>query len=114
MPIPILKADAEKISFIRNEAAKSDSVLVVDFTDAAQSTKTYDDYAALLESRTADQLRYLGHQIPDDPGLSGGETRRYPPRRAPEARHDFLRDLRGVAMLARVAHRSWLTVAHRL
>lgn len=60
LPVPILKADSRKISFIRNEAASSDAVLVVDFTDVAQSTKTYDDYAALLESRAADQLRYLG------------------------------------------------------
>ena len=67
----------------------------------------------LRRAGAADQFRHLADQVPDDPGLGGGEPGGHPPRRAPEARHDFLRDLRGDGMVARAAHRSWLTVAHR-
>jgi hypothetical protein len=59
IPIPILTAPAEKVKEIRNTAAKSDLV-VVDFTDCAQKTRTYDDYASLLEAATDSDIAYLG------------------------------------------------------
>jgi hypothetical protein len=62
VPIPILTADAETVKQIRNKAASDESgeLLVVDFTDCAQRTKTYDDYARLLEAAGDDELVYLG------------------------------------------------------
>lgn len=62
VPIPILTASAETVKQIRNTAASDDNseLLVVDFTDRAQRTKTYDDYARLLEAAGDDDLGYLG------------------------------------------------------
>lgn len=62
MPIPILTAAAEQVKQIRNSAVRDsgDELLVVDFTDCAQRTRTYDDYAELLEQATDDGITYLG------------------------------------------------------
>lgn len=62
MPIPILTADAGLVKEIRNKAANDadGELVVVDFTDRAQRTKTYDDYARLLEVASDADLRYLG------------------------------------------------------
>lgn len=62
VPIPILTADAETVKQIRNKAASDENseLLVVDFTACAQRTKTYDDYARLLEAAGDDELVYLG------------------------------------------------------
>ncbi|HEV8555485.1 MAG TPA: DUF2000 domain-containing protein [Actinophytocola sp.] len=62
VPIPILTASAATVKQIRNTAASDDNseLLVVDFTDCAQRTKTYDDYARLLEAAGDDDLGYLG------------------------------------------------------
>ena len=60
-PIPILTADSAIVKDIRNRAIREhDNLLVVDFTDCAQRTRTYDDYARLLEAATDKQLRYIG------------------------------------------------------
>jgi hypothetical protein len=62
VPIPILVADAETVRQIRSRAAAQagDGMLVVDFTDCAQRTRTYDDYARLLEAAAEDDITYLG------------------------------------------------------
>ena len=60
LPFPILKARAEQITAIRLRASEMDSLFVVDFTDTAQSTKTYEDYTAKLAALLAEELRYLG------------------------------------------------------
>lgn len=62
VPIPILTADATTIKAIRNKAAADETgdLVVVDFTDCAQRTTTYDDYAKLLEAADNADLHYLG------------------------------------------------------
>jgi hypothetical protein len=62
VPIPILVADARTVKEIRRRAAAQDDagLLVVDFTDCAQRTRTYDDYARLLEAAAEDDITYLG------------------------------------------------------
>jgi hypothetical protein len=62
VPIPILTADFETVKQIRNKAVSTEGgeLLVVDFTDCAQRTKTYDDYAQLLENTGDEEMIYLG------------------------------------------------------
>jgi hypothetical protein len=60
IPIPILKAHADQLRQIRLQAAELDGLLVVDFTDAAQTTTTYDDYTEKIAGVPTDRLEYLG------------------------------------------------------
>jgi hypothetical protein len=62
VPIPILVADAATVKQIRSRAvAEADArLLVIDFTDCAQRTRTYEDYAQLLEAAGEDDITYLG------------------------------------------------------
>ncbi len=62
VPIPILKADRERIREIRMacNAPEMAELVVVDFCDAAQRTKTYADYERELASTPAGELAYLG------------------------------------------------------
>jgi hypothetical protein len=61
VPLPILTADANAVKTIRNRAVhEHDELLVVDFTDCAQHTRTYDDYAHLLEAAHDETITYLG------------------------------------------------------
>ena len=61
VPIPILVADQDTLRQIRDRAAQGDTGLfLVDFTDCAQRTTTYEDYSRLLESTLASDLDYLG------------------------------------------------------
>jgi hypothetical protein len=57
-PVPVLKARAEILSSIRDQAV-SLGLFVVDFSDAAQQTRTYTDYTALIGTRKTDELTYL-------------------------------------------------------
>ena len=66
IPIPILKADAETIGDIRGRAAQDESVLVVDLTDPAQTSKTYEEYKAKMAAATSEDLRYLGLALHGD------------------------------------------------
>lgn len=63
IPIPILKAKEDVISHIRTQANDGSDLLVVDFTNAAQTTTTYDDYRAKISSMAPEDLRYLGIAI---------------------------------------------------
>lgn len=62
MPIPILTTTAEGLREIRERAMAelSRGLRLVDFTDAAQRTRTYDDYTEQLASTAEPELRYLG------------------------------------------------------
>jgi hypothetical protein len=60
VPIPILTATAERLKDIRDRAAGDDELLVVDFTDSAQRSRTYDDYAELLRDARGETIAYLG------------------------------------------------------
>jgi hypothetical protein len=60
IPVPILKGDAAIIKGIREKASASSDLFVVDITDAAQTTTTYDAYETKLQSATGQDLCYLG------------------------------------------------------
>lgn len=60
MPIPILRAQADQVRQIRLQCAESNGLLVVDFTDAAQTTTTYDDYTQKIAGVPTEELEYLG------------------------------------------------------
>ncbi len=63
-PLPILKSNSTELMLIRTKAKKCENeLLVVDITDAAQSTKNYQDYEEKLKSKTSDQLVILGLAI---------------------------------------------------
>jgi len=60
-PIPILAADNSRLSEIREAVRQYEPELtVVDFTDVAQMTKTYDDYSNRLSNTPVVDLKYLG------------------------------------------------------
>src|SRR6266849_4827826 len=61
-PIPILRGTKETIRSIRRQLYDSNykDVFVVDFCNAAQSTKNYDDYSRKLTETPIDDLVFLG------------------------------------------------------
>ncbi len=59
VPIPALKASGEALRDLRRRAEDED-LLVVDFTDAAQTSKTYADYERKIAVISTEQLNYLG------------------------------------------------------
>ncbi len=60
-PLPILKTTEEQLKQIRKQASDmSSDLLVVDITDAAQTTKNYADYEEKLKSKKSEELRLLG------------------------------------------------------
>jgi hypothetical protein len=60
LPIPILKADGEKLKRLWLHARERDDVFVVDFTDVAQTSHVYADYTQKIAALPAEQLHYLG------------------------------------------------------
>lgn len=58
--LPILKTNKENLTNICEKAKKMENITVVDFSDVAQRTKTYEDYAQQLKNTKAEDLRYLG------------------------------------------------------
>ncbi|MBP9691583.1 DUF2000 domain-containing protein [Candidatus Woesebacteria bacterium] len=58
--LPILKTEKANLTIIRKKAQSIEGVLVVDFCDVAQRTKTYEDYASQLETTQSEDLMYLG------------------------------------------------------
>lgn len=60
LPFPILKAQAEQIKALRLRAGEANDLFIVDFTDAAQSSRAYEDYTAKLGAMPAEEIRYLG------------------------------------------------------
>lgn len=61
-PVPILKGNVESIKEVRNkiyDSAFSD-LLCVDFSDVAQSCKTYDEFIEKMKNVASEDLRYLG------------------------------------------------------
>jgi hypothetical protein len=60
VPMPILTADTATIRSIRDASVAGDGLFVVDFTNCAQRTRTYGDYAEQLEASTGDAIVYLG------------------------------------------------------
>ncbi|SDZ31444.1 hypothetical protein SAMN05421736_109159 [Evansella caseinilytica] len=62
MPIPILKGSDDEMKKIRNKIVNGEfsELLVVDFSHAAQTTKTYQEYTEKIASTSAADLVYLG------------------------------------------------------
>lgn len=61
VPIPILSADQDTLRTTRMRARNEFAdVCVVDFTDVAQRTGSYEEYARALEASSEEQLTYLG------------------------------------------------------
>lgn len=61
-PIPILKGDASIIKDLREKlyAEEFSDVLVVDFSNAAQTTKDYGEYTEKIATFSGNDLEYLG------------------------------------------------------
>lgn len=61
-PIPILKGDSLTIKNLREKGYYDEfsDLLVVDFSNAAQTTKNYAEYTEKIASCTANDLEYLG------------------------------------------------------
>lgn len=65
IPLPILKASAEKVRELRNRLydAEFDELTVVDFSDLAQSCKEYEDYIEKMKGTSDTDLSYWGIAI---------------------------------------------------
>lgn len=61
-PVPILKGNTNGIKEIRRKlyAEAFSDVLCVDFSDVAQSCKTYDDFIEKMKGAASEDLNYLG------------------------------------------------------
>lgn len=61
-PIPILKGDSIKIKELRNKLYSEEfsDLLIVDFSNAAQLTKNYEEYTQKIATFSANDLEYLG------------------------------------------------------
>lgn len=60
LPIPILKAQGAVIKTIRQQATVKNNLFVVDFSDIAQRSKTYQDYTQQMAAQTSPHIEYLG------------------------------------------------------
>ena len=60
IPIPVLKADEEAIRDVRSRASGIEGLLVVDVTEMAQSSRTYEEYRDRMALAQGDELGYLG------------------------------------------------------
>lgn len=70
IPIPILVSDSEKIRAIRSAAIDSGGeIMLIDFTDCAQRTRTYDEYTRLLGDTTDSNIQYIGIALYGPPKL---------------------------------------------
>jgi hypothetical protein len=59
-PIPILTADAEGLRVIVAKASADPELFLVDFTEAAQAARDYDDYTASMVAAGSDEHVYVG------------------------------------------------------
>ena len=60
IPIPVLKADEEAIRNVRSRASGVEGLLVVDVTETAQSSRTYEEYEDRMALTDGNGLGYLG------------------------------------------------------
>ncbi|MDO4275013.1 MAG: DUF2000 domain-containing protein [Eubacteriales bacterium] len=62
IPVPVLKADREKIKEIRERLYQPgfENLIVVDFSDVAQSCNVYDDYIQKAASVEENNFTYFG------------------------------------------------------
>ena len=64
-PVPILKGNAESMKAIREKLYEPDfsDLTVVDFSDLAQSCKTYDEFIGKMKAVSEVDLNYFGIAI---------------------------------------------------
>lgn len=64
-PVPILKANSDKINELRQKlfGEEFSDVSVIDFSNVAQETYTYDDYLACMQKSGNSDLVYYGIAI---------------------------------------------------
>lgn len=64
-PIPILKGDTQKIKDLREQLYEDEckDLLVIDFSNAAQTTKNYEEYTKKISTFSKGDLAYLGIAI---------------------------------------------------
>ncbi|MCD7901354.1 MAG: DUF2000 domain-containing protein [Bacteroides sp.] len=62
LPIPILGATSEKIKEIRKHlcSLNCENMIVVDFSDIAQRSKTYEQYESVMQNIDENDIRYIG------------------------------------------------------
>ncbi|HNX31318.1 MAG TPA: DUF2000 domain-containing protein [Holophaga sp.] len=60
LPIPVLACEGERLADLRRQALESPGVGCVDFSEAAQRARRYEDYEARLKVSREGDLRYLG------------------------------------------------------
>lgn len=62
IPLPILKSTQEDLQELKQKVftEKFQDLLVVDFSNAAQTTKTYEEYSKKIATYTSEDLNYLG------------------------------------------------------
>ncbi|QJB42433.1 DUF2000 domain-containing protein [Chitinophaga oryzae] len=68
MPIPILGASPEKIKEIRRHflSLLIEDIVIVDFSDIAQKSRTYDHYENIMRTTTENDIRYIGIAVYGD------------------------------------------------
>lgn len=61
-PVPILKSNPEAIHDIRKKAIENygEEIDIIDFTDIAQKSMTYDDYLNNYKNTVGEDISYLG------------------------------------------------------
>ena len=62
VPVPVLKASADKVAEIRNKLFGEgfEDISCIDFTNVAQQSMNYVDYTDTMQNSTQDDLLYLG------------------------------------------------------
>ena len=58
--LPVLTATVETIRHIHDMASANDRVFLVDFTDTAQRSRTYDEYTCKLNTIAESEHKYIG------------------------------------------------------
>lgn len=61
--LPILQAPREALTQIQRRAAAAEDVLVIGFSNAAQSSGLYEEYAAKIAAMPLEELFFLGLAI---------------------------------------------------
>ena len=62
VPVPVLKASADKVAEIRNKLFGEgfEDISCIDFTNVAQQSMNYTDYTDTMQNSTQEDLLYLG------------------------------------------------------
>jgi hypothetical protein len=61
--VPVLKASADQLRELYDQAAAHPGLLVADMNQVAQESRTYDAFLASLDGTKPEDLRYLGLMI---------------------------------------------------